>query len=75
MSVLPDKYYEHSDGCKFCKHPNWVRCVECHNQYEMPHPYCCLNECGEHQFCGNYNKCNKGIYLKVDDKTIEDRRF
>jgi hypothetical protein len=62
MSVLPDKYYNHSKGCKYCEYPNWVTCVECHNEHKMPHPYCCLNECGEHGFCGS--QCTKGIYLE-----------
>jgi hypothetical protein len=35
-------------------------CEKCHKQYETPHRYCCLNECGEHEFC---RSCSKGIYL------------
>jgi hypothetical protein len=50
--TLPDKYYSHSKDCKYTEHPNWVTCVECHNEHKMPHPYCCLIECGEHGFCG-----------------------
>lgn len=33
-------------------------CDKCSKEYEMPHPYCCLNECNEHEFCRG---CNKGI--------------
>lgn len=36
-------------------------CVLCHDKYQMPHWACCLQECGEHEFCRG---CDKGIYLK-----------
>lgn len=37
-------------------------CLDCQQKYQMPHSYCCLDECGEHEFCRN---CHEGIYLKI----------
>lgn len=58
---LPDKYRKHTGGCKYTRHPNYASCVECQKKYKMPHPYCCLDECGGLGFC---SRCNKGIYMK-----------
>ena len=41
-------------------------CKSCQKQYQMPHIYCCLEECGEHEFCKN---CDKGIYFKKELRT------
>ena len=30
-------------------------CNECHKKFDFPHNYCCLIECGEHEFCRNCN--------------------
>lgn len=30
-----------------------VDCVECQIKHGMPHYYCCLMECHEHEFCRN----------------------
>ena len=46
-----DKYYNHSEKCKYISNPNYVSCCECHQKYDFSHPYCCLDECGEHEFC------------------------
>lgn len=40
-----------------------INCHECEAKYKIPHEFCCLYECGEHEFCGG---CNKGIYLNED---------
>ena len=36
-----------------------IDCSRCHKKYNMKYNYCCLNECGEHEFCRG---CYKGIY-------------
>lgn len=36
-------------------------CKKCSEKYQMPFRFCCLIECGEHEFCRG---CDKGIYLK-----------
>lgn len=38
-------------------------CKTCQKEYEMPNYYCCLPECGEHEWCRG---CDKGIYLKKE---------
>ena len=38
-------------------------CIACQAEKQMPHDYCCLMECGQHEFCRG---CDKGIYLKLD---------
>lgn len=35
-------------------------CDICKEKYRMPHDFCCLHECGEHEFCRN---CTHGIYM------------
>lgn len=45
--------------CPYLK-PSKHTCKSCQKQYEMPYEHCCLDECGEHQFCQG---CKKGIYL------------
>lgn len=34
-------------------------CEKCQEEYELPFSHCCLNGCGEHEFCRN---CENGIY-------------
>ena len=36
-------------------------CAKCQKDHAMPNKYCCLVECGEHEFCRG---CTNGIYLK-----------
>jgi len=38
-------------------------CMLCQEKYKMPSKFCCLTECGEHEFCRN---CTQGAYLKGD---------
>ena len=38
-------------------------CLECQIKHEMPYYFCCLDECGEHEFCKG---CTSGVYLKGD---------
>lgn len=38
-------------------------CIVCQAEKQMPNDYCCLIECGEHEFCRG---CDKGIYLKKE---------
>lgn len=49
--------------CEFNKRskfqPSLNDCDICKRMYHMPHNYCCLEECGEHEFCIN---CAHGIY-------------
>ena len=35
-------------------------CDICKEKYRMPHDFCCLYECGEHEFCRN---CTHGIHM------------
>lgn len=41
------------------KTPATSDCDYCISMFHMPHGYCCLEECGEHEFCRN---CNHGLY-------------
>lgn len=54
-----------------CK--NTKDCNQCQTEYNMPHSYCCLDECGEHEFCRG---CNHGIYendsIEMKRKRIEE---
>lgn len=43
-------------------------CSKCEEKYNFPHEFCCLQYCGEHDFCRN---CNHGIYEKVEEKKDE----
>ncbi len=50
----------------YCEYQNLnhtieVNCKQCSENYNMRYDFCCLNECGEHEFCKG---CNCGIYLK-----------
>lgn len=45
-------------------------CKECGVVYNMPYVYCCLDECGEHEFC---RRCNHGIYENDSSKMKEER--
>lgn len=36
-------------------------CKNCSKKYQFPFSFCCLVECGEHEFCKG---CDKGLYLK-----------
>lgn len=36
-------------------------CKKCVVAYHMPYHFCCLYECGEHEFCRN---CKGGIYYE-----------
>ena len=36
-------------------------CEKCSKNNQFPFVFCCLIECGEHEFCKG---CDKGIYLK-----------
>lgn len=38
-------------------------CNICMNRYNMPYYFCCLEECGEHEFCGN---CTHEIYSQEE---------
>ena len=51
-------------NCPYRK-PSRHICISCQKQYEMPYKFCCLEECGEHEFCRG---CNKGIYQKKENK-------
>lgn len=42
------------------KKPERLICISCQEQYQMPYKYCCLDECGQHEFCKN---CEKGTRL------------
>lgn len=44
--------------------PCQITCKECAQKYNFPFDYCCLAECGEHEFCRN---CKCGIYLKGEN--------
>lgn len=54
-----------------CK--NTKDCNQCQTEYNMPHYYCCLDECGKHEFCRG---CNHGIYendsIEMKRKRIEE---
>ena len=39
-------------------------CLECQIKHKMPYYFCCLDECGEHEFCRD---CPSGVYLKGDN--------
>lgn len=39
--------------------PSASDCDNCQSMFSMPHGYCCLEECGEHEFCVG---CEHGIY-------------
>lgn len=41
--------------------PVWDTCTACQFSNRMPFWYCCLEECGNHDFCKD---CDKGIYLR-----------
>lgn len=45
-------------------------CYECQKEFDMKHYYCCLYECGEHEFCRN---CRDGIYSKKFKDLKEDK--
>lgn len=34
-------------------------CQTCSSYFEFPYTWCCLEECGEHEFCAD---CECGIY-------------
>ena len=38
-----------------------INCQECQQGYKCPYDICCLDECGQHEFC---RSCNLGIYFK-----------
>lgn len=48
-----------SKSCTYSAYPNNEVCRECSKRYDMPYPYCCLDECGEHEFCRD---CANGVY-------------
>lgn len=52
---------ENEEGVIDCIHD----CKECSKKYQLPFGYCCLIECGQHEFCRG---CKKGIYLKGEVK-------
>lgn len=41
-------------------------CTECKEKNKMSHDFCCLYECGEHEFCRG---CGNGIYLGSNFRT------
>jgi hypothetical protein len=43
------------------------KCNKCQKEYSMPYIYCCLTECGEHEFCQNC-KVRKGINNNDDQE-------
>lgn len=45
--------------CEFNRRTGLNDCDICKEKYCMPHDFCCLHECGEHEFCRN---CNHGLY-------------
>ena len=53
-------------------------CNECHKKFDFPHNYCCLIECGEHEFCRSCNIKEKtkmeailgGVKINYPDKNI-----
>lgn len=54
---------------KNCQKTN--NCKECAKLFKMPHVYCCLDECGEHEFCRG---CNHGIY-ENDSEEMKRKRI
>jgi len=36
------------------------KCAKCQKDHKMPYNFCCLPECGEHEFCRNC-EIRKGI--------------
>lgn len=47
--------------------PTLNDCDKCHGEYNMPRWWCCLRECGEHEFCSG---CAHGIYEKENTNEI-----
>ena len=45
-----------------------IDCYTCQKEHDMPLRFCCLYECGEHDFC---KKCKCGIYLKEGEKSMK----
>lgn len=43
----------------------YKNCKECADVNLFPYKFCCIKECGEHEFCRG---CNKGIYLNGGKK-------
>lgn len=37
---------------------NFHICEECAKENDFKYPYCCLRECGEHEFCRGCNNYN-----------------
>lgn len=44
------------------KEADSTQCYACQDEKSMPYVYCCLVECGEHEFCRG---CDKGVYLST----------
>lgn len=36
-------------------------CLKCQIEHKFPHPFCCLYECGLHDFCKNCVNNGKGL--------------
>ena len=53
-----------------CRNMKVKTCAECQKEFNMPEAYCCLDECGEHEFC---RSCNHGIYENDSSKMKEER--
>lgn len=44
-------------------------CCKCARQFGFPYSYCCLEECGEHEFCRNCEvRNNITTNIKEDNK-------
>lgn len=50
-----------NEVCRYAKNPDMGVCKKCAEEYKMPHLWCCLEWCGELEFC---NGCVNGIYIK-----------
>lgn len=48
-----------NESCRYSKNADMSICRKCQNEYDMPHDVCCLEWCGEFEFCIG---CKNGIY-------------
>lgn len=46
-------------GCAFSKDADMETCKQCAKEHNMPYEQCCLDFCGEFEFCKG---CKSGIY-------------
>ena len=48
-----------TNKCSYSENPTAETCAICVKEHNLPYDFCCLDICGEYEFCEH---CDDGVY-------------